>query len=60
MAGVDQLERIGPQHIKTTRRGAAHKRCIQRIVVELAAQIPLAQHNRARSILRLVGRLNHA
>ena len=29
-------------------------------MVELATQIPLAQHNRARSILRLIGRLNHA
>ena len=59
MAGINQLERIGPQHIKTTRRGTAHKRCIQRIVVELATQIPLAQHNRACGILRLIRRLNH-
>ena len=60
MAGVDQLEWIGPQHVKTTRRGATHKRCIQRIVIELATQIPLAKHNRARGILRLIGRLDHA
>ena len=60
MAGVDQLERIGSQHIKTARRGAAHKRSIKRLVVELATQIPLAEHNRARGILRLIRRLNHA
>ena len=28
-------------------------------MIELASQIPLAQHNRARSILRLIRRLNH-
>ena len=60
MTGVNQLKRIGPQHVKTTRCGATHKRCIQRIVVELATQIPLAKHNRARGILRLIGRLDHA
>ena len=60
MAGVDQFERIGSQHIKTTRRGAAHKRRIELVMIELATQIPLAEHNRARSILRLIGRLDHA
>ena len=29
-------------------------------MVEFATQIPLAQHNRARGILRLIGRLDHA
>ena len=60
MAGVDQLERIGSQHIKATRRGAAHKRRIELVMIELATQIPLAKHNRARGILRLIGRLDHA
>ena len=60
MAGVDQLKWIGSQHIKSARRGAAHKRRIELVVVELTAQIALAQHNRARSILRLIGRLDHA
>ena len=60
MAGIDQLKRIGPQHIKTTRRGAAHKRRIELVMIELVTQIPLAKHNRARSILRLIRWLNHA
>ena len=60
MTGVDQLERIGSQHIKATRRGAAHKRRIELVMIELATQIPLAQHDRTRGILRLIRRLNHA
>ena len=60
MAGINQLERIGSQHVKTARRGTAHKRRIELVMVELAAQIALAQHNRARGILRLIGRLDHA
>ena len=59
MAGVNQFERIGSQNIKAARRGAAHKRSVECIVVELAAQIALAQHNRARGILRLIRRLDH-
>ena len=40
MAGVDQLERTSPQHIKSTRRGAAHKRRIELVMIELVTQIP--------------------
>ena len=60
MAGINQLERISSQHIKSSRRGAAHKRRIELVMIELVTQIPLAQHNRARGILRLIRRLNHA
>ena len=60
MAGIDQLERISSQYIKAARRGAAHKRRIELVMIEFATQIPLAKHNRARGILRLIGRLDHA
>ena len=60
MTGIDELKWIGSQHVKATRRRAAHKRSIELGAIELATQIPLAQHNRARGILRLIRRLDHA